>query len=389
MFAPGVDALRNEGAYKVLGKAQDLERQGKNIVHLEIGQPDLPTPDHIKKAGCDAITAGRTTYTDPQGLLELRVALVDHLKATKGIQVTPANIVVGPGAKPALLFLCQALLQPGDELVYPDPGFPQYPALASITGATPVPVGMGTAEEVEKALGSGKVKMVIINSPCNPTGEVLDHAVLQRIVELCAAKGVWLVSDEIYSSLIYDGTYVCPLALPGVNKERTVLVDGFSKTYCMTGWRLGYSVMPVALAEKVKLMNVHGVGCTASFTQYAGIAAVAGDQGCVQSMVAEYKKRRDFVVEELNKIPGVKCPSPAGAFYVFPDVRAFGLPAADLADRLLHEGGVATLPGTDFGRRGEGHIRLSYVVGIDTLREGISRMRRVLTNLQADGSSKQ
>jgi len=399
MFDPRATAITNEGAYKVLAKAQAVERgsgpwstSNQGVVHFEIGQPDLPTPQHIKEAGCKAIADGKTTYTTPQGLLELRQSLCKHVERTRCAIVRPEEVYVGPGCKPGLYFIAQALLGAGDELLFPDPGFPQYNALATINGATGVPVALekdGATfnwDEFDKAISSGKAKALIINSPSNPTGGVTPRADVERIARACAKHGVWLISDEIYSALSYDADkpVVSPLSVPGLDREKFVMIDGFSKTYCMTGWRLGWAVMPPKLGELVSLLTVHAVGCTASFTQWAGVAALDGPQDCVDDMLTEYRRRRDYVVAELNSMPGVTCETPQGAFYAFPDVSACGLPAQQIADMILEEAGVATLPGSDFGRTGEGHIRISYVTDMATLEKGMARLRKFFDDI-ADG----
>lgn len=390
MFDPRATEISNEGAYKVLAKAQAVERgtgpwatSNKGVVHFEIGQPDYPTPKHIKDAGARAIADGKTTYTTPQGLLELRQSLCKHVERTRGVSITPEELYVGPGCKPGMYFVAQALLGAGDELLFPDPGFPQYNALATINGATGVPVPLekdGATfkwDAFDKAMSSGKAKALIINSPSNPTGGIIKKADIERIVRACNQHGVWLLSDEIYSALSYDADrkVVSPLSIPGLNRDRFVMIDGFSKTYCMTGWRLGWAIMPPKLGELVSLLTVHAVGCTASFTQWAAIAALEGPQDCVSEMLTEYRRRRDYVVKELNSMPGVTCETPQGAFYAFPNVSMCGLPVQQLSDMILEEAGVATLPGTDFGPTGEGHIRISYVTDMATLEKGMDRLK--------------
>lgn len=397
MFDPRATEITNEGAYKVLAKAQVVERgtgpwstSQNGVVHFEIGQPDYPTPSHIQIAGAKAIFDGKTTYTTPQGLLELRESLCKHMERTRGATVTPAEVYVGPGCKTGLYFVAQALLGAGDELLFPDPGFPQYNALATINGATSVPVPLekdGSTfvwDEFEKAISSSKAKALIICSPSNPTGGIMKKADVERVVNACARHGVWLISDEIYSALTYDAhqPFVSPLAIPSLNREKFVMIDGFSKTYCMTGWRLGWAVMPPKLGELVALLTVHAVGCTASFTQWAGKAALDGPQDCVTDMLDEYRRRRDYVVKELNSMPGVTCETPQGAFYAFPDVSAICVPVQQLSDMILEEAGVATLPGTDFGSMGEGHIRISYVTNMATLEKGMGRLRKFFQDVE-------
>ena len=430
-----VDALRDEGAYAVMVAANALEAEGRDIVHLEIGQPDFPTPPHIVRAGVAALEGGETNYSNPSGTPDLRAAVAAHVSSTRGLvgeaALAASNVVVGPGAKPGLFFSAMALLQPGDEVVVPDPGFPTYRNMALAFGATPVPVRLAPPamacfdfDRLQAALNE-RTRVVLINSPSNPTGGVIDVASLRRIGELCARwPRIHIITDEIYSKLTYGdsgaeaeaeaeaakapsflsvATVLDAEAGAGEGGEyaalapRTILIDGFSKTYCMTGWRLGFAVMSAALASRVHLLMVHSVGCTATFTQSAGVAALADEGGASEAalgaMVEEYQKRRDRVVEALNGMDGVTCACPAGAFYVFPDVSALlgaGSPcttAAQLAARILSEGGVALLPGTDFGAAGEGYLRLSYVRDMSTLEEGMKRMAAVVKAVRAEGQA--
>jgi len=381
--------MQNEGAYKVLAKATALESQGKNIVHLEIGQPGFPTPPHIVDAGRAALAGGDTKYSNPTGVAGLREAIAAEVSATRGVEVSPEEVVVGPGAKPGLFFPALALLNPGDEVIFPDPGFPTYAAMVQVAGAVAKPVRLradGASLDMDhfRSLLSPRTRLIVLNSPSNPTGGVMPASDLAEVAAAAKAiDGCWVLSDEIYSRLTYTAEGGAPsiYALEGM-RERCILVDGFSKTYCMTGWRLGWAVMPAALARKVELLLVHSVGCTASFTQAAGVAALTGPQEALAEMREAYRARRDLVVGALNAMDGVACPTPAGAFYAFPDISALGLPSADVADVLLTEGGVALLPGTDFGRAGEGHIRISYVSDIPVLEEGLERIERTLRKLR-------
>ena len=396
-MAGRMQGLFNEGAYAMAEKAANLERQGRHVVHLEIGQPDFATPSHVVKAGVDALEAGNTRYTAPSGTAALRSAVAAHVAATRGVTVRPDEVVVGPGAKPGLFFAALALLDKGDEMVYPDPGFPTYRNMALISGARPVPVPLnpeGTSFSMDALRDSisSRTKLVVLNSPSNPTGGVMPQEDVDEVARLAVAHDFWVLSDEIYARLVYgdDGGEErgsCPsiLAVPGM-RDRVILVDGFSKTYAMTGWRLGWAVMPEALAKKVELLLVHSVGCTASFTQAAALAALQGPQDDAESMRAEFRARRDLVVSGLNAMPGVSCATPRGAFYAFPDISAYGIPSSDLADLLLEKGGVAVLAGTAFGVNGEGHLRLSYVCDRDTLREGLDRIAKVLSTLPLKGA---
>lgn len=394
-----VASLQNEGAYAVLAAANALEAKGKDIVHLEIGQPGFPSPAHVVDAGVEAITGGKTKYSNPSGIPNLKCAIAEYVTRTRGVATSPAQVVVGPGAKPGLFFPTLALVQPGDEVMYPDPGFPTYRAMIEVAGATPVPVPLrpdGASFDMAafRSKVSDRTKLIVLNSPANPTGGVMPREDVEEVAAIATSADAWVLSDEIYSRLTYDQSEGATSAysLPDM-KERTVLVDGFSKTYCMTGWRLGWAVMPEALAARTELLAVHSYGCVATFTQEAGVAALEGPQDQVDEMVAEYKKRRDFVVSALNAIDGVECPIPAGAFYAFPDVSSFGMTSKQIANLLLNEGGVAVLPGTDFGANGEGKIRLSYVGDMDTLKEGCARIAKVLGKLSSekkdDDSSKE
>jgi aspartate/methionine/tyrosine aminotransferase len=387
-FTSRVAGLKPEGAYHVLAKAQALEAAGREIVHLEIGEPDFLTPAHVRQAGMDAIAAGRTRYNPPAGLRELRAALAEDAGRRRGVSIRPEQVVVGPGAKPALFFPTLALVGPGDEVIYPDPGFPTYAAMIAVAGGVPVPVPLREAEDFsldleafDRAL-SPRTRLVILNSPGNPTGGVLPPAALEHIAAAARERDFWVLSDEIYARLVYEPAGAPSIfSLPGM-AERTVICDGFSKTYAMTGWRLGYGIMPEALAGRVELLLTHSIGCTASFTQYAGLEALRGAQEPVEAMVAEYRRRRDVLAAGLNSLPGVTCRTPQGAFYAFPNVTAFDRPSAWLADYLLQEAGVALLPGDAFGPRGEGYLRLCFAASLEVLELALERMRPALAALR-------
>ena len=396
-----VSTLQNEGAYAVLAKATALEREGRDIVHLEIGQPGFSTPEHIVEAGVGAIRGGKTKYAAPDGAPSLREAIATHVSETRDVAVSPDEVVVGPGAKPGLFFPTLALVDPGDAVVSPDPGFPTYRAMIEVAGGIPVPAPLRTdgasfdMRKLSEIVRSTKPKLIVLNSPANPTGGVMPREDVEAVVRLAEEHGAWILSDEIYSRLVYaaengdaaeSGKAFSAVSVPGA-RARTVLVDGFSKTYCMTGWRLGWAVMPAPLARKVELLAVHSYGCVAAFTQEAGVAALTGPRDDCDAMVAEYRRRRDFVVTALDAIEGVKCPVPEGAFYAFPDVSAFGMSSREIADGLLYDAGVAVLPGTDFGANGEGKIRLSYVGEMATLEEGVRRIKAYFDGLSVTGSS--
>jgi aspartate aminotransferase len=387
VFADRVQHLAPEGAYFMLGKAQALEAAGRQIIHLEIGQPDVPTFENIVSAGIEAIRLGHTRYTASAGIARLRQTIAERAGQQRGITLRPAQVVVGPGAKPALFFPTLALVRPGDEVIYPDPGFPTYAAMVEVAGGVPVPVPLREEQDFSFDLGeldravSSRTRMIILNSPSNPTGGVLSRTALEHIAEVAVRRDIWVLSDEIYGRLAFDGVPVPTIAaLPGM-AERTVICDGFSKTYAMTGWRLGYGIMPEALAERVELLLTHSIGCTADFTQYAGLEALNGPQGQVESVVAEYQRRRDALVSGLNDIPGVRCRTPQGAFYVFPNVSEFGRGSEWLAGYLLEEAGVAVLPGTAFGKFGEGYLRLCFANTMENLQEALVRIGAALAKL--------
>lgn len=386
-FAKRVAHLRPEGAYEVLALAQSLERAGRDIIHLELGEPDFRASGAVTAAGVEAIHAGRTRYNPPPGIHELRAALAEDAGRRRGIDVRPEQVVVSPGAKPNLFFPTLALVEPGDEVLYPDPGFPTYEAMIRVAGGVPVPVPVVESsgfsfdlDAFDRLIGE-RTRLIILNSPANPTGGVLPRADLEHIARRAQQADAWVLSDEIYSRLVYDAPDAPSIASIEGMAERTVIVDGFSKTYAMTGWRLGYGIMPAALAERISLLLTHSVGCTAHFTQYAGLEALLGPQDWVDEMVAAYRARRDALVAGLNAIPGVTCLCPQGAFYVFPNVSAFGLPASEIAERLLEEAGVAVLPGTAFGRYGEGHLRLAYCNSLENIEVALTRIRPVFERL--------
>jgi aspartate/methionine/tyrosine aminotransferase len=378
--------LGTESAFEVLARARALERQGREIVHLEIGEPDFDTPAHIKAAAKAALDAGATHYGPAAGLPELREAIAKHVSETRGVPVGPEQVVVTPGAKPIMFFTVLALVAPGDEVIYPNPGFPIYESVINFVGGVPVPIplreetGFGfDLGRFERAV-SDRTRLIIINSPQNPTGGVLDRAQIARIAEIAAARRIPVLADEIYRHFLYEGEFVSILPEPGM-RDLTIVLDGFSKSYAMTGWRLGYGVMPVELAEHVTRLMVNSASCTATFVQLAGLAALEGDQAPVARMVAEFRRRRDLIVDGLNRLPGVRCARPRGAFYVFPNIQATGRSSAEVAERLLDEAGVAVLSGTAFGRYGEGYLRLSYANSEANLRLALERMRPVFERL--------
>jgi aspartate/methionine/tyrosine aminotransferase len=378
--------LGTESAFEVLARARALERQGKSVIHLEIGEPDFDTPAHIREAAKRALDAGATHYGPSAGLPELREAIANHIEATRSIPVAADEIVVTPGAKPIMFFAIMALVNRGDEVVYPNPGFPIYESVINFVGGVPVPIplleetGFGfDLAELERRV-SRKTKLLIINSPENPTGGVLSAQDIGRIAELARHYRVPVLSDEIYRRFLYDGEFASIASLPGM-KPQTIILDGFSKSYAMTGWRLGYGVMPAPLAEHLTRLMTNSNSCTATFVQQAGVAALQGDDAPVRAMVEEFRGRRDLIVDGLNRIPGVRCARPRGAFYVFPNIKALGRPSKEVATYLLDEGGVALLGGTAFGEFGEGYLRLSYAASREAIQQALERMGKALARL--------
>jgi aspartate/methionine/tyrosine aminotransferase len=386
-FTQRTDHLKPEGAYQVLERALNLEAQGRPIIHLEVGQPDFETYDNIRQVGIDAIEEGLTRYTPPSGITPLKTVIAEQASQRYGIEIDPEQVVVSPGAKPNLFFPTLALVEPGDEVIYPDPGFPTYQAMIGVAGGVPVPVPLREENsfsldlEAFDELINEKTKLIILNSPSNPTGGVIPAADLEHIADAAKRYDAWVLSDEIYARIVYDGLEVPSIySLPGM-VERTIIMDGFSKTYAMTGWRLGYGIMPRELAKRVGLLLTHSVGCTAHFTQFAGIEALTGPQDQVDQVVAEYQKRRDVIVDGLNALPGVTCQKPQGAFYVFPNIKSLGVSSDKLANFFLDQAGVALLPGSSFGSGGEGYLRLSYANSVKNIRKALEQMGDALSRL--------
>ena len=377
-----------ESAFEVLVRARALEAQGRSVVHLEIGEPDFPTPPHIVEAAKRALDEGWTHYGPTQGLPELREAIAAEVSRTRGIEVGPQNVSVVPGGKPIIFFPMLALLEPGDEVIYPNPGFPIYESMIRFTGATPVPMPLEESRGFSFDLNlfrdrlSDRTKMVVLNSPQNPTGGVIPAADLEAIAEMLRDRDVVVLSDEIYSRIYYGERPVSIAGYPGM-LEKTIILDGFSKTYAMTGWRMGYGVMPVWLVDAVNKLMVNSNSCTASFTQRAGIAALTGPQDCVTAMVAEFRRRRDAICRGLNEIPGFRCAVPGGAFYAYANVRGTGIDSRELADYLLYEAGVSCLTGGCFGEYGNGYIRFSYANSLDNLMEAVARIKKVAPRWEA------
>ncbi len=379
-----METLGTETAFEVLAKAKALEKQGKDVVHLEIGEPDFDTPKNIKEAAIKALNAGYTHYGPSAGIPELRETIAQYISKTRGIKVDPDEVVVTPGAKPIMFFAILACVNPGEEVLYPNPGFPIYESVVNFVGAKPVPIPLKEENdfrldpEYVKRKITKKTKMIILNSPENPTGGVLTRDDLKFIADCIANRDdVVVLSDEIYSRIVYEGTHESIASLPGM-KEKTILLDGFSKTYAMTGWRLGYGVMRKDFAQKVAQLMTNSNSCTCTFTQMAGVEALKGPQNEVERMDAEFKKRRDVIVSGLNNIEGITCKKPRGAFYAFPNITGTGMDCRKLGDYLLNEAGVAVLPGTSFGEYGEGYLRLSFANSIENIKKALDRISNAL-----------
>jgi len=385
-LSPRALELGTEGAFAVLARARELERAGRDVVHLEIGEPDFPTPAHAAEAAFAAIRAGETGYCPAPGIAELREAAAADLSRTRGVPVAPARVLVANGAKPFLFFGVLATCEPGDEVIYPDPGFPIYESAIRFAGATPVPLVLRETDDFAFSIDelaacvTERTKLVILNSPQNPTGGVLARETLAAAADILRDSSAWVLSDEVYGRLLHEGAFASIATEPGM-LERTIVLDSFSKTYAMTGWRCGYAAVPEPLVEPLTRFLVNATSCVPPFVQRAGVAALTGPQDGVERMRAEFRARRDLVVAGLAAMPGVTCRVPHGAFYAFPNVTGVPLPTEVLADRLLDEAGVALLSGTAFGAAGEGHLRLSYATSRERLAEGLARMRAFLDGL--------
>lgn len=386
-FADRMDRLGTESAFEVLAKAKGLEAQGKDIVHLEIGQPDFITPANISEAAFKAMKDGHTGYGPSAGLVEFREVIAEHISETRGIAIHPDEVTVTPGAKPIIFFTILALVDEGDEVIYPNPGFPIYESVIDFIDGKAVPLPLREEvdfrfriEDLEAAI-SDQTKLLIINSPQNPTGGTLAKTDLETIAELANKHDFYVLTDEVYSRIIYEGVHDSLIGLPGM-KERTILLEGHSKTYAMTGWRLGYGIAPTELADKITQLTINSNSCTATFTQFAGIEALKGPQDFVHDMVKEFRLRRDAIVDGLNAIEGVSCIKPLGAFYVFPNVSRLPLSCQDLSDYLLEDAGVAVLPGTAFGKYGDDYLRLSYANSLENIQEALSRMDAAISRIR-------
>ena len=385
-LADRMSRLGTETAFVVLAKAKQLEAEGKEIIHLEIGEPDFDTPGNIIDEAVKALNNHWTHYGPSAGLPQLRQTIADEINRTRPIKVNLENVVVTPGGKPIMFYTFLALVNEGDEVIYPNPGFPIYESVINFIGAKSVPIKMREEKQFRLdvdeliSLVTPKTRMIIVNSPQNPTGSVLSEADLEAIAEVALKNDIYVLSDEIYSRILYEGKHNSIVAFDGM-QERTIILDGYSKTYAMTGWRLGYGVMPADLAEQVAKLQTNCNSCTASFSQIAGIEAIKGDQSEVDKMVAEFKKRRNIIVEGLNAIDGFECQKPKGAFYVFPNVKKLGYSSSELEGKFLNEAGVAALSGTSFGAYGEGYIRFSYANSVENIQKALAKLSDLVKKL--------
>jgi aspartate/methionine/tyrosine aminotransferase len=375
--------LGSESAFEVLARAKELEARGQKVIHLEIGEPDFETPPHIVEAATKALRDGYTHYTPAAGLPVVRQGIAAHISRSRNTEVTPGHVVITPGAKPIMFFTILALLQPGDEAIYPDPGFPIYRSMINFVGAVPVPLPLREANQFRfdpnefLSLVNERTRLIILNSPQNPTGGVLTRADLEVIADTARERDIMVLSDEVYEQILYEGKHTSILSLPGM-RSKTVLLDGFSKTYAMTGWRLGYGVMPEPLAAQIEKLMINSNSCAAAFTQLAGLAALTGPKEAITKMVASFRKRRQVIVAGLNEIPGFHCAEPAGAFYAFANVGGTGLDSKTVEARLLNKAGVATLDGGGFGQFGTGYIRFSYANSTENIRTALSRIQQLV-----------
>jgi aspartate aminotransferase len=378
-LARRMSRLGTETAFEVLNKARALERQGKSIIHLEIGEPDFDTPANVVEAAVDALHKGWTHYGPSAGLPELRQTIADYVSRTRRVKVSAEEVVVVPGGKPIIFFTILALIDEGDEVIYPNPGFPIYESMIQYVGGRAVPIHLREERDFSldvselSALITDRTKLIILNSPHNPTGGVMQRADVEQVAQVIGERNILVLSDEIYSRLLFEGEHFSIMSVPGM-QERTILLDGFSKTYAMTGWRMGYGVMRADLAAHITRLATNSTSCTASFTQIAGIEALRGDQSSVDHMCAEFKRRRDVFVAGLNKIKGFSCRMPKGAFYVFPNITKTGWKSKPLADALLEQAGLAALSGTAFGSFGEGYLRFSVANSLENLKQALDRI---------------
>ena len=385
-LAARMGRLGTETAFEVLAKARRLEAEGMDVIHLEIGEPDFDTPSNIVTAGADALNGGFTHYGPSPGAPDLRQRIADEVSSTRGISVTGDNVVVTPGGKPIMFFAILALVDEGDEVLYPNPGFPIYESMIEFVGGVPVPMRLYESRDFNIDIDevatqvTDKTKLMIVNSPNNPCGSIIDKSGLRALADLAIANDIAVLSDEIYSRFLYEGEHHSVASFPGM-RDRTIILDGFSKTYAMTGWRIGYGVMPQELVEPVSRLVTNSVSCTASFTQVAAIEAMDGPQDEAYKIVAEFKKRRDVIVEGLNGIRGITCAMPKGAFYTFPNVEGTGQTSREFADGLLEDAGVACLAGESFGEFGKGYLRFSFANSTENIERALERIEKYVAKL--------
>ncbi len=381
-FAKSLDRIKGEGAFEVMAQAKELERKGIDIIHFEIGEPDYDTPKNIVEAAKKALDDKWTHYVPSNGIIELREAVCDAMDSTRGYRPNPSQILIGPGIKPMIFHNMVAIVDEGDEVIYQDPGYPTYSSIVNYLGAKGVPIPL--LEENEFRMNpddineriTSKTKLILINSPENPTGSVLTKEEVDAIAELAEDHDIFILADEIYSKMTYESDHFS-VTVRDAAQERTILLDGFSKSYAMTGWRLGFCVAPEILVKKMTTLLINSISCTNAFVQVAGIEALKGDQSFLTDMMAEFEHRRDVIVNGLNEIPGFNCLKPQGAFYVFPNIKETGMGSQEVADKIMTEANVAVLPGTAFGEFGEGYIRLAYANSIENINEGIKRIKNV------------
>ena len=378
-IAQRMSRLGTESAFEVLAKARRLEAEGMEVIHLEIGEPDFNSPANIVNAGKRALDEGYTGYSPSPGYPELRDRIAEEIRATRGISVTGDNVVVTPGGKPIMFFLMMAVIDPGDEVLYPNPGFPIYESMINFVGGVPVPMQLHESKDfnidIDEIAGqiTGRTKLMVINSPNNPCGSIIPREDLERLSELAKKHDFIVLSDEIYSKFLYEGEHHSVSTFPDM-RERTILLDGFSKAYSMTGWRIGYGVMPLDLVEPISRLATNSVSCTASFTQIAAMEALSGPQDDTHTMVAEFKRRRDIIVDGLNQIKGIRCRVPKGAFYAFPNIEETGMSSQQFADDLLNKAGVACLTGQAFGDYGDGFVRFSFANSAENIEKALDRI---------------
>jgi len=385
-FARRMERLGTETAFEVMARAKALESRGKEMIYLQIGEPDFPTPKNIIEAGVKALRDGQTHYSPAAGIMPLREAIVDDVEGRRGVRPKVEQVIVTPGAKPIMYFVIMACIDSGDEVIYPNPGFPIYESMINFVGGTPVALPLWEENDFRfnadefRSLVTDRTRMIIMNSPQNPSGGVLTRGDVEVVAEVARERNILVLTDEVYKNIIYDGEHVSMYSMPGM-QEQTILLDGFSKTYAMTGWRLGFGVMREDLAKKVEQLMINSNSCTATFSQHAAVEALKGPTDEVDAMVETFRKRRDFIVEGLNEIPGVSCITPKGAFYVFPNVKKIKMSSQELEHYLLNEAGVAILSGTAFGKYGDGYLRFSYANSIENIGKALERMKDALARI--------